>query len=119
MDSNTGASTPFRHRELNGELLLAELASLRAAAVTQSELNALAAGCQAWASLSVLVAAKALVQQGGTTSVALGRFVEEWAKKLKHPPDVALLAEHFERLAMTSACISALRRAAATGRGLR
>jgi hypothetical protein len=119
MESNAGASTPFRHRELNGELLLDELASLRAAAVTQAELNALAAGCQNWAKLDVAAAAKVLMQQRATASVALSQFLETWAKKLKHPPDVALLAQHFQRLAMTSACISALRRAAATSRGAR
>lgn len=107
------ASGPLANRELNGEVLLDELAELRQAQVTQRDLNDCALGVRELSGVRVAEA------QSRLKALATGRFAQQpalagllvrWAAKLKSEVDVPLLTSHLERLAMTSAVVSALRR---------
>jgi hypothetical protein len=114
-------SAAFRNRELNGTQLLDELAELRSTSVSQRLLDSTAAML---APLRGLLAKDAQAQAFRYSksiradSSALAELVEHWGKKLKTKADVVLFIAHFEKLALTSALLSALRQLQAThGRG--
>ncbi|MBX5481804.1 MAG: hypothetical protein IRZ16_08170 [Myxococcaceae bacterium] len=106
-------SAPFAHRELNGEILLEELADLREADVRQRQLEECAAALK---SLSGLRATEAMAK---LRQLASGRFQSQpalaglllrWAAKLRTDADVTALAQHFRQLAIVGALIGVLRR---------
>jgi hypothetical protein len=105
---------PFANRELNGEVLLEELSELRNAQVHQRQL------VDCVSSLRELQGVRASEARDRIKQLATARFAQQpamanvlvrWAGKLKSDVDVPLLIGHFERIAMVSACLSALRRA--------
>ncbi len=108
------ASAPFQNRELNGELLLEELADLRQAQVQQKHLNDCIANLRGLAGSRVSEASaqlKALASNRFAAQPALASLLVRWAAKLKTEFDVSLLVGHLERLALTAAIVAPLRRA--------
>ncbi|MCA3014087.1 MAG: hypothetical protein INH41_17030 [Myxococcaceae bacterium] len=108
-------SAPFVSRELNGELLLDELADLRNAQVSQKQLDDLARALRTLEGARVSEAVgqlKALAANRFAGQPALGALLVRWSAKLKSELDVPLLAAHLERLALVSAMLSAMRRGA-------
>ena len=108
------ASGALSSRELNGEGLLEELAELRQVQLAQKELNDCALSARELSGMRVGEA------QGRLKALAAGRFVGSpalaallvrWAQRLKSEADVPILSSHLERLALTSAIVTALRRA--------
>lgn len=111
----THPSAPFASRELNGEVLLEELADLRQAQVQQRHLNDCALNLRGLDGLPVAEAGQRLRQLASNRfsgQPALASLLVRWATKLKSDADVPLLVSHLERLAMTAALVTALRRAA-------
>ena len=108
------ASAPFQNRELNGELLLEELADLRLAQVQQKHLNDCVANLRSLAGTRVSEATqqlKALASGRFAGQPALASLLVRWSSKLKTELDVSLLVGHLERLTLTAAIVPALRRA--------
>ncbi len=115
-------STPFASRELNGEVLLEELADLRNAQVHQKHLSDLVVGLRDLEGVRVSEASqrlKSLAANRFSGTPALASLLVRWAAKLKVEADVPLLIAHFERLAVTSAIVSAVRRASESLKGAR
>lgn len=109
----SGLSPPFAHREFNGETLLEELRDLRQAAVPQRQLDdcALAMRPMRGTAPSELSARlKQLAQSRFGAQPEVAGLLVRWAAKVKTPDDVTALCQHFERLAMASALISAMYR---------
>lgn len=107
------ASAPFLSRELNGELLLEELADLRVAQVQQKHLNDCVANLRGLSGARVSEASqqlKALASGRFSGQPALASLLVSWAAKLKSELDVPLLVGHLERLALTAAVVGALQR---------
>ncbi len=107
------ASAPFLNRELNGQLLLEELADLRAAQVQQKHLNDCVANLRTLGGRRVSEAAqqlKALASGRFAGQPALASLLVRWSARLKTEFDVSLLVGHLERLALTAAVVAALRR---------
>ncbi len=109
-------SPPFAHRELNGELLVAELRQLRAAQVPVGELHRLATALGRISGLSVAEAAASVRQLQrellGPHS-PLSALLRDHAGKLRAEGDPAALAGHFSRLANAAAALEGMRRASA------
>jgi hypothetical protein len=106
-------SAPFASRELNGEVLLEELADLRNAQVQQRHLNDCIVNLRGLEGVRVSEAAARLKQLASNRFAgqpALASLLVRWAARLKNEVDVPLLVSHLERLAMTSALLTALRR---------
>lgn len=106
-------SPPFASRELNGEVLLEELADLRNAQVQQRHLNDCITGLRDLEGVRVSEAAARLKQLASNRFAgqpALASLLVRWAAKLKTEVDVPLLVSHLERLALTSAIVTAMRR---------
>jgi len=101
-------------RELNGEVLLDELDELRRGQVPQRQLDDCARALTALG--GPVASSAALVRQLAgaryAEHVALASLLRRWATRLKVVADGPLLAAHFERLALASALISGLHRAA-------
>lgn len=115
MPARTQPSTPFVSREFNGEVLLEELAELRDARVHQKNLVDLVAGLRDLSGARVSEASQRLTQLAANRFMAypvLSSLLVRWAKRLKTEADVPLLVGHLERLALLSATVGALRRAA-------
>lgn len=115
-------SSPFASRELNGEVLLEELADLRSAQVPQKNLNDLVVGLRDLEGVRVSEASmrlRQLAQNRFSGTPALASLLVRWAARLKSEADVPLLLAHFERLAVTAAIISGVRRAADSLKGAR
>lgn len=115
-------STPFASRELNGEVLLEELTDLRNAQIHQKHLNDLVVGLRDLEGVRVSEASQRLKQLAANRfsgTPALASLLVRWAAKLKAEADVPLLIAHFERVAITAAIVSAIRRAADTLKGAR
>lgn len=115
-------STPFVSRELNGEVLLEELADLRHAQVPMKLLSDLVVGLRDLEGVRVSEAAQRLKQLAAnrfSSTPALASLLVRWAAKLKVEPDVPLLIAHFERLALTAAIVASVRRAADALKGSR
>lgn len=113
MTGKQPVSAALQSRELNGELLLEELAELRVAMVPQSVMLDLSAHARELSGMRVAEAQaflKTLAGRLGSTP-ALGTLVARWAVKLKSDFDVPLLVGHLERLAVSAAVFAALRRA--------
>src|SRR5438128_2020958 len=107
------ASAAFQNRELNGELLLEELSDLRQAQIQQKHLNDCVANLRGISGVRVSEASqqlKAVASGRFGAQPALASLLVRWAAKLKTEHDVSLLVGHLERLALTSAVVSALRR---------
>ena len=107
------ASAPFKNRELNGELLLEELAELRAGQVQQKHLNDCVANLRGISGGRVSEATqqlKAMATGRFGAQPALASLLVRWSTRLKSELDVALLVGHLERLALTAALVGALRR---------
>lgn len=112
--TRTQASAPLASREFNGEVLLDCLDELRAAQVQQRHLNDCAAALGGLAGHPVEDAANRLRSIAASrfgTLPALASLLVRWSKKLKSNADVPLLIAHFERLALASAALGAMRRA--------
>jgi hypothetical protein len=112
--SRAQPSPPFASRELNGEVLLEALDELRAASVHQKHLVDCASAVRDLTGLRVADATTRLKQLAGNRfsgQPALASQLVRWAQKLKSEADVALLVDHLERLALTAAIVSGLRRA--------
>lgn len=108
-------SSPFVSREFNGEVLLEELGELRDAQVPQRHLVDLAAAVKDLNGVRVSEAVQrlgALAANRFAGTPALASLIVRWSKRLKADVDVPLLVGHFERLALTTAMVGALRRAA-------
>jgi|APLak6261666879_1056058.scaffolds.fasta_scaffold01162_3 hypothetical protein len=115
-------STPFASRELNGEVLLEELTDLRGAQIHQKHLNDLVVGLRDLQGVRVSEASqrlKHLAANRFSGTPALASLLVRWSAKLKAEADVPLLIAHFERLAVTSAIIGAVRRASDSLKGAR
>lgn len=107
------ASAPFQNRELNGELLLEELADLRQGQVQQKHLNDCVANLRGMSGSRVTEAAqqlKALAAGRFGAQPALASLLVRWSSKLKTELDVSLLMGHLDRLTLTAALVGALRR---------
>lgn len=108
-------SLPFASRELNGEVLLDELTDLRTAQVAQQHLTEVAVALRSLQGAHP-PEAQALLRQlaAGRCSgqPSLAALLVRWSAKLKSELDVPALVSHFERLALTSLLLSALRRGA-------
>ena len=124
MASRSHASAPFVSRELNGELLIDELVELRAGQVPQKTLNEVVGGLRDLQGVRPAEAAATLKQLASSRfsgQPALAALLVRWAGRLKSELDVPLLVGHLERLVVTSALVTALRRASDTlpraGRG--
>ena len=107
-------SPPFANRELNGEVLLEELSDLRNAQVHQRQLNDCVAGLRELQGVRASEAKDRLKQLATSRfagAPAMASLLVRWAGRLKGDVDVPLLLGHFERIAMVSAALSALRRA--------
>lgn len=112
---STGLSPPFAHREFNGDTLLDELRSLRQSAVPQKQLDDCALAVRGLKNLSASelpLRFKQLAQARFGAQPEIAGLLVRWSAKVKSPADVAALCLHFERLALTSALISALYRGA-------
>ena len=110
-----GSSAPFQNRELNGELLLAELADLRKGQVQQKHLNDFVAHLRTISGAPVADAVrqlKAMATGRLAAQPALSSLVAHWSSKLKSDLDVSLLVGHLERLVLTAALAGALRQGA-------
>jgi hypothetical protein len=107
-------SAPFASRELNGELLLDELADLRNAQVAQKHLDDLARALHELEGSRVAEAVVRLKQLANRFAgqPALASLLVRWSAKLKSEVDVGLLVGHLERLALVSAMLGAFRRGA-------
>ncbi len=108
-------SPPFADRELNGDVLLRELASLRDAQVRQKQLNDCALALRQLPGLRVsetISKIRELASGRFQEHPALASLLVRWAAKLRVDEDVAALISHFERLAITAALIAAVRRGA-------
>jgi hypothetical protein len=107
-------SPPFANRELNGEVLLEELSELRNAQVHQRQLNDCVTGLRELTGVRA-TEAKERIKQLATARFAqqpaMANLLVRWAGRLKSDVDVPLLLAHFERIALVSASLSALRRA--------
>ena len=115
-------STPFASRELNGEVLLEELSDLRTAQLHQKHLNDLVINLRDLQGVRVSEAAlrlKSLAQNRFSGTPALASLLVRWSVKVKVEADVPLLVAHFERLAITSAIVASVRRAAEHLKGAR
>lgn len=113
--SRSQPSAPFASRELNGEVLLEELADLRNAQVQQRHLNDCVLNLRGLEGVRVSEAVARLKQLASNRFAgqpALASLLVRWAAKLKHEVDVPLLVSHLERLALTSALVTTLRRGA-------
>lgn len=113
--SRSQPSAPFASRELNGEVLLEELADLRNAQVHQRHLNDCVLNLRDLEGVRVSDAAARLKQLASNRFAgqpALASLLVRWAAKLRHEVDVPLLVSHLERLALTSALVTTLRRGA-------
>lgn len=111
--SRVQPSPPFASRELNGEVLLEELADLRQAQVQQRHLNDCVLNLRGLEGVRVSDAAARLKQLASNRFAgqpALASLLVRWAAKLKSEVDVPLLVSHLERLALASAIVTALRR---------
>lgn len=120
--ARTQPSTPFASRELNGEVLLEELADLRNAQVPMKLLADLVVGLRDLEGVRVSEASQRLKQLAANRfsgTPALASLLVRWAAKLKVEPDVPLLIGHFERLAVTAAIVASVRRAADDLKGAR
>jgi len=108
-------SPPFASRELNGQVLLEELAELGQAQIAQRHLDDCVAGLGDLEGIRASDAAsrlKHLAANRFSSQPALGRLLVQWAGKLKTEADIPLLKNHLFRLAMASAVLGALRRGA-------
>jgi hypothetical protein len=105
-------------RELNGEVLLDELDELRGGQVSQRQLDECANALRSLKEGSaprVAASIRELAAHQYADAPSLGSLLRRWATRLKHDVDAPLLVAHFERLAMVSAVVSALQRAAPRG----
>jgi hypothetical protein len=108
-------SPPFVDRELNGTLLLEELAGLKAAAVPQGRLTACERALRGLGGLHPAEAAEQLKRIALTDfaeAPALAQLLVRWASRIRMEGDAAALEEHFHRLAVTAALLGALWQAA-------
>ena len=108
-------SAPFASREFNGDVLLEELTDLRTAQIQQRHLNDAVIGLRDLGGARVSEAAarlKSLASNRFAGQPALASLLVRWAGRLKSELDVPMLVSHFERLALTSALVTAMRRAA-------
>jgi hypothetical protein len=108
-------SPPFVSREFNGEVLLDELADLRAAQVHSRHLvDCLGAlrGLDGVRVSEVATRLRALAGHRFTSQPALASLLVRWAARLKNEIEVPLLVSHFERLVLTSLLVTALQRGA-------
>ncbi|MFT3706443.1 MAG: hypothetical protein QM817_02125 [Archangium sp.] len=115
-------STPFASRELNGEVLLEELTDLRNAQIHQKHLNDLVVGLRDLEGVRTSEASQRLKQLAANRfsgTPALASLLVRWAAKLKAEADVPLLIAHFERLAITAAIVSSVRRGSESLKGAR
>jgi hypothetical protein len=106
-------SASFAHRELNGEILLEELRSLRDAQVRQKQLEDCAQALRSVEGMRVGDASRRIRDIAGGRFVgqpALASLLVRWAARMRVEADVAALVSHFRRLAITGALIGALRR---------
>ncbi len=109
------ASAPFSSRELNGDVLVEELSDLRLAQVQAKHLLDLANGVRDVVGAPVPEAAlrlKAMAGQRFAGQPAVASLLVRWAMKLKSEQDLKILSAHLLRLAVTSALLPSLRRAA-------
>jgi hypothetical protein len=108
-------SPPFASRELNGEVLLDCLDELRGAQVHQQHLTDCVTALRDLRGARVpdaVARLKYLAANRFAAQPALASLLVRWAQKLRGEADVGALVGHLERLALTAAIISALRRAA-------
>ena len=107
-------SAPFASRELNGEVLFEELSDLRDSRVGPQHLVDCALVVRQIRDVRVSEAMVRLKQLAGgrfNSQPALAALLMRWASKLKTEADVAALAGHIERLALSATLLSAIRRA--------
>jgi hypothetical protein len=108
-------SAPFADRELDGTVLLEELANLRNAGVPQRALELCNQALESLSGLSASDAAdqlRAVAFSDFPEIPALAQLLVRWATKLKRDEDVLALQGHFRKLALTSALLHGLWQAA-------
>lgn len=111
-------SPPFANREFNGEVLLAELTQLRAAQVPVGRLSEAHLALREserveLASWPTHLRNIAVTRLSGAPAVA--GLVAMWVGRVKSNEDRRAVIEHFERLAVTAAILSAVREVASPG----
>ena len=114
MASRAQPSPPFASRELNGDVLLGELAELRTSRVQQRFMNDCLIGLRELQGMSPQEAAAQLKAMSlrFTGQPALAALLVRWATRLKSELDVPVLVDHLERLVLASALLTGVRRAA-------
>lgn len=104
-------SPPLAARELNGQLLLEELMDLREGQVRSALLASCARELKAQRGMDAAAFKKHLLSLADgrfAEQAALAKLLRSWAQRVSGPADVHVLASHFERLALTSALLTAL-----------
>lgn len=118
--SHSQLSPPLASRQFNGEVLLEEVASLRGQGVSQRALNDLASALSVRAQSTareVSERLRHLASNRFADTPCLALLLNHWAAKLKTPADAAAVVDHFQRLVVLSAIISAVKQAAPSLRG--
>jgi hypothetical protein len=113
-------SAPFAARELNGEMLLEEVATLRGRGVPQSALEYCAASLARSAgagAAQVPDTVQQIASSGGRCPSPLAHLVAAWARKVRTDDDAVALADHFSRVARVAALLPALVQASERGGG--
>jgi len=106
-------SAPFASRELNGETLLDELASLRQAAMPQKHLNDCAVAARALRTTplaEVPFAFQALARERFQAQPEIAGMLVRWAAKVKSEADLEALCLHLQRMALASGLLNAMYR---------
>jgi hypothetical protein len=109
--SQTPLSLAFSARELNGEVLLAEVALLRRQGVAPASLQKLSNLLSRSRKKPQGLDAQALrdIAERQTENAALSSLLHRYADKVRHPADAAALVDHFHRLAQAAALLAVLR----------
>ena len=106
-------SAPFASREFNGVVLLEEIDQLRDSQIGQKHLHDCALAMRELDGLRLSEAAQKIRNLASgrfAAQPALASLLVRWAGRLKSELDVPQLVGHFERLALSAALISAIRR---------
>lgn len=112
--SKAQPSSPFVSREFNGEVLLDELDELRVGQVPQRQLDDCASALHDLRGpvTKSQVLLRALASEQFMAYPVLAALLRRWASRLKHEADGPLLAAHFKKIALCSALLWAMHRAA-------
>jgi hypothetical protein len=104
-----------RTEDLNGPVLVSEMAYLRDAGVPNNRLSEMAAAVDA-AGKSVKLVKSALRKEADLGPKALRSIAQVWGNAITTPSDAALAREHFAKLAKAASLADAMRDRTRRGR---